>query len=442
MRLSITLRNVQHISSGSISLDLSRNGLFCVVGKNGVGKTTIIKALMNLHSADAFSKTSPAGIFHNDSEIVYSYEDRNYQFRYDPVMGTLNSRDLVPRALREAVAVELPMPHGQRFNTFQQISSADNDIRTAVVFRDYYVPEGLISFLTFIYGAGKFEDLKAVDVGRNTFYFLPLKDDRYVREDHLSTGEFFLISLYRNIIKGRRLIVIDELDLGLDASAQVHLMQWLRGFCSDNNVNILFTTHSLAIMRKLEAGELIFIECENGETSARQVSYNFVKTAMYGFAGWDRYILTEDSMLEAFLRYLIDLYCSEGLYNTFHVIPVGGGEHVVHLLKRNFRQRFLTDPANVIAVLDGDQRGFRHARGDDVHCIPFESVEKKLYQDYMEMKFLPNYAREAGFKDAKDFYKQAKRDRVLTQQSALQYLHDNYQADFERFSRVIRAFLN
>ncbi|MNP64939.1 hypothetical protein D3C76_1604840 [compost metagenome] len=105
------------------------------------------------------------------------------------------------------------MPWGQRFNAFQSISSADKDIRTAVSISDYSVPEELILLLADVYGDNKFSGLKEVKIGRNNYYIMPLKDDRYVREDHLSSGEFFLISLYRKIKGSAKLIVIDEIDI-------------------------------------------------------------------------------------------------------------------------------------------------------------------------------------------------------------------------------------
>ena len=39
------------------------------------------------------------------------------------------------------------------------------------------------------------------------------------REDYLSSGEYFLIRLYRTIMSSARLIVIDEIDISLDAVA-------------------------------------------------------------------------------------------------------------------------------------------------------------------------------------------------------------------------------
>lgn len=256
MQLYIEVRNVQHINDLRIDLGLNRDGLTCIVGKNGVGKTTLIKSIRNLKIADTFSKMAQPGAIKPDSEIKYICNGADYHFTYDHELEDLNSKNIFPQDLKKQIEVELPMPWGQRFNAFQSISSADGDIRTAVMLGDYSAPEELILLLADVYGSNKFSDLKEIRVGKNNYYIMPLRDDRYVREDHLSSGEFFLISLYRKIKGESKLIVIDEIDISLDAAAQSRLIGWLRRFCVAESISIVFTTHSMAIMRTMNDGEL------------------------------------------------------------------------------------------------------------------------------------------------------------------------------------------
>ena len=155
MQLCIEVRNVQHIKNLRIDLDLNRNGLTCIVGKNGVGKTTLIKSIRNLKVADTFSKMAQPGAIKLGSKISYTYDGKAYDFEYDPKLEDLNSKDVFPQDLKKQIEVELPMPWGQRFNTFQSISSADNEIRTAVMLGDYYVPDELILLLADVYGDDK-----------------------------------------------------------------------------------------------------------------------------------------------------------------------------------------------------------------------------------------------------------------------------------------------
>jgi len=56
-------------------------------------------------------------------------------------------------------------------------------------------------------------------------------------------------------------------------------------------------------------------------------------------------------------------------------------------MRRNSDEHFLTNPDNVISVLDGDQRGLRHSKRQKVYCIPIDSVEKGLLADYLSGDF-------------------------------------------------------
>ena len=84
-----------------------------------------------------------------------------------------------------------------------------------------------------------------------------------------------------------KLIVIDEIDISLDASAQVNLIKQLRQFCNDYEVNIIFTTHSLALMKTLADSELYYMESNDAVISFRNVSYNYIKSELFCFVGWD-----------------------------------------------------------------------------------------------------------------------------------------------------------
>lgn len=385
MILNINIKNIQHINNFSVEIDASGYGLKCIVGKNGVGKTTLIKCIRNFSRSDTFSKTSPAEIFSKESQIDYDIDGSAYSFSYDEVTNGLEMKKPIPISDRENVDVELPIPHGSRFNFFQSISNANDAIVKAIAFQTYDKPNELIELLNSTYSTNKFDKLIEIEEKGNKYYCLLMGDDgRYIREDYLSSGEFFLISLYRKVKSRKKLIVIDELDISLDAAAQVFLVKKLREYCEKFSVNILFTTHSLALMRTLECDELYYLTNENGNVNVSSVSYNYIKSLLFGFEGWDKYILTEDEVLENYLEYLIKNYCKDTFYR-YKIIYVGGGVNVVDLMERNVKSQFLSSPENVICILDGDQKDLKHVtRHRNVYCIPQLSVEKDLYSSYQE----------------------------------------------------------
>lgn len=221
-----------------VDLDLSSCKLTCIVGRNGAGKTTLVKAIQNLQFADTFARTSPASIFNTDSAVIYTAEDDKYSFYYDPEIRTLNSKDIIPDEIKASIDAELPMPYGQRFNFFQNIISADLDIRRSIVLDNHERPLELIKMLNEIYSTSRFDTLVEIKIKKTNYYCVLLDDSKYIREDYLSSGEFFLISLYRKIKGGAKLIAIDEIDISLDAAAQTKLAGKLREFCEKYKVNI------------------------------------------------------------------------------------------------------------------------------------------------------------------------------------------------------------
>jgi len=385
MKLNIKINNVQQIADLRFSINFDHGPIVCVTGKNGAGKTTLVKAIRNLTNSDTFAKTSSEDVFKESSSIEYEINDLRLIYSYEKSIETINCRTPVPMEYRTKIYVELPIPHGERFTFFQRISNLDADIRTAVVLKNFTKPDALINFLHRIYDNKNFDNLVAIDIKGVTYYCRLMVGTRYLREDYFSSGEYFLINIYRRVSQGYRLIVIDEIDISLDAAAQVRLIESLRDFGAANDVRFLLTTHSLAMMQTLKPQEIFHLEFEQstGVAKIENVPYNYIKSILFGFKGWDKYILTEDAVLKEFLEYLIRTYC-KGIYFSYNIIYIGGGSSTTDLMRRNREEEFFSSADNVISVLDGDQRILRHAKKSSTFCIPFESLEKELLAHCLE----------------------------------------------------------
>ena len=302
------------------------------------------------------------------------------------------------------------MPHGQRFNFFMTLFNADHDIRSKIVLGHYERPDRLIEFLSSIYGERRFENLIAVRFRHGMCCCILREDGWYLREDYFSSGEYFLINLFRKITEGEQLVFIDEIDISLDANAQARLASELRVLCRESNAKLVFTSHSLAIMQTLEAGELLYLE--RGETGATltPMSFSFVKSLMFGFRGYDRFIITEDDVLKGFLEYVIQRYCQPAFF-SYVIIIAGSGAQAVEMMRRNRRNEFLGPSAQVITILDGDQRRDDAAHGE--YCVPIANVEAALHQVYQQSDF--PWRIEGGDElGPKPLYKRLIRDRVIS----------------------------
>ena len=366
MIFKFSLFNIQHIKELHFETDLSAHEVTCIVGKNSAGKTTLVRTIANLKSADTFSKTASPYIFSTDSQVVYDIDGKEYDYKFDSKQKVIDTKSIIDSELKRSIEVELPIPHGNRFSHFQRLGEINDRLQTLISLHKFRTPNELISFLSKIYGSDRFLNLKEVKI-KNTLYYFILKDKGfYIREDYLSSGEYFVIHLYKLIQKRKKLIVIDEIDISLDASAQVKLLEELRKFCKSYEVNIIFTTQSLALMKSFSSkGEekLDYLENTGGVVSIQKKSYNYVKSILYGFNGWDKYILTEDEKLESYLNFLLK---NEPLDNLrYKIIYIGGGTNVVDLMTRNSSEEFFSSAQHVISILDGDQRNEKYCKNND-----------------------------------------------------------------------------
>ena len=424
-----------------MELDLSAYRLTCIVGRNGVGKTTLVRALKNISQSDTFLRTAPSGIFSTDSKIRYWVEGEEVTFEFDGRISSLNCRKEISERMRRLCSVELPIPHGDRFNYFQSISRADRHIRQQIVLEEYQYPEELVKFLSSVYSSDKFESLIETRVDGKSYFSILAKDGTYLREDYFSSGEYFLINLYRAIKGSSRLIVVDEIDISLDAAAQVKVLEHLREFARRYRCNIVFTTHSLAMMRTLDDRELFYMERCGGETVLRSVSYGYVKSLLYGFSGWDRYILTEDWVLHDFLNSLIQSKIRDVFFN-YKIIYIGGGAQVVDLLRRNREAKFFSEPRNVIAVLDGDRIRKDSAGEQGVFYLPFDNIEKVLYEHFGNIDFPNAEVRGRRFSRPKDLFGALIHERLMSMNQISEYVLKKYERELEPLLEELRRFLS
>ncbi|WP_045760382.1 AAA family ATPase [Xanthomonas albilineans] len=439
-RLQVTLEAIQHVAHLHLDVDLSKNGLMCMVGRNGAGKTTLVRALRNLSKSDTFIRTATPYAFSEKSRIVYDLDGEQVTFAYDRRVRSIDCRGKISKQLRELVDAELPMPYGARFSYFKSASEADQDIRTAIALETYHLPDELIAFLNAVYETNRYSAMVEVRVRGKNYYALVREDGTYMREDYLSSGEHFLINLYRTIKGTSKLLVIDEIDLSLDAAAQANLPGWLRAFCAEYDRKILFTTHSLALMRQLEADELFYMSAEVDSVSIKPTSYSHAMLMLFGFVGYDRYIVTEDKKLTALIYHLIKKYCPTTLL-SYKVIYIGGASQVAGFVESNESDQFLAAPENVIGLLDGDQYKERYAQHASIHTLPLKSVEKALWAARSEDLNFPFSTPRENFTSDKDFERYLIDTKVAKQEEIFDYLIERHEIGFRKIEKILIKLL-
>lgn len=445
LNFKLQIKNIQHIKDFTFEVDLSKNKLMAVVGKNGVGKTLLFKSIQNLITSNTFSKTSNKHIFNQDSQIIYTIDfHKSYIFIYNDSVETLDLKENIDDETIKNINVELPIPFGERFQ-FIRFGDIDSSLRANIVTQKYNKPEQLIELLNFIYDTDRFNNLIEVEISKKKFYAIVLEDDYYIREDYLSSGEYFVINIYKLIQSRCKLIAIDEIDISLDAMAQVRFIKKLREIIQEYEINLIFSTHSLGIMKMLESNELFYMDFNDGNCTIENKSYNYIKSLLYGFTDYDKYLLVEDDVLKDFIDFILS---GEKIFHKYIVLPIGGADNVVKLMEKNSEKEVFGKIENVKSVLDGDMssKTIYNSRGD-ILFLPFESIEKDLYSFNLSENFI-NFTQEEINKfnlqnvNAKTLYKVVIREEKKTQIEIFEFLKSKKTSQVDIFKSDLIEFLN
>lgn len=450
MKLSININKLQHITNGCIEFDIEDKNLICIAGKNGVGKTSLIKSMYLTKDLNIFKTNNHQMIIEKDTEISISihkmvngkdeiFEKLNYN--YDPKIQYLNTKNII----KSQINIELPIPSGSRFTAYPKLANIDEELRGKYIRDEYEQDDGIIDFLNSIYpNCNKFTNLKKVNIGKKEYYFLILDNGKYVREDHLSSGEYFIINIYKMLIsENQELLVIDEIDISLDASAQVNLVRKINELCKKYNKKIIFTTHSLVIMKTLYNEleiPIYYLSNNNGELNIIKTSYGFISEEMFGFKEYDKYIVTEDRTLEKYIEYILSTLPESSLKKKIRILYIGGAEEVKDFLQGSRFSILNSKKKDTIAILDGDKRNVELA--ERIFHVPFESVEKELYAKCKgkedKYNLPPNFSPPSNCK-AKKYYSYL--TECLDEKSILKIIEEGWENEIETLKNNISEFL-
>lgn len=380
----VNIQSIKGLAELEANFDFSKKDVVIITGKNGAGKTTLIKAFRLLYDLQVFDKTSNANSLNANSSVTFRLGDvvPELSFTYNEKLKALDTKQPLPS--KKLVLSELPIPFGNRFERFSLVAKFDADMRTNIASNQYVPAEGITDFLSSIYPEGEhFHELKQTRIERYTFYFLLQESDYYIREDHFSSGEFFLIQLYRLVTSGAKLIVIDELDISLDASAQVKFLDSIKPILTEYGSKLIMVTHSLALMETANEGDLYYLERQGDTATLEQRSFGYVKSDLYGFKGRDRYILVEDVVLEEFIKYLIKNFDIKPFFN-YEIIVVGGEPQVRGMAVKNDELEIFGHSDQVIIITDADifEQVRRQYKGPTkVIASPVQDIELYIWQN-------------------------------------------------------------
>lgn len=418
-----------------------------ITGKNGSGKTTLFKALGNIINADFFSNYSSPYTIKENSEIIIQLPEV-IKYSYNKKINKIDTKDLVPLNIKDTIYVELPIPHGQRFQYFRTLSEIDKDLRAAITFKKYNKPNELIKILSNIYIGRKFDNLIEVNIKNKRYYAFLNKDNTYTREDYFSSGEYFTINLYKIITDKYKFIFIDEIEISLDAQAQVNLIKEMRNICEENDKKLIFTTHSIPILESLNQNETYYFdECTK---EINELSFNHIKSLLFGYKGnFDKYILTEDEILKEYISYTIKkIEHKKGrVFNLkIKTLTIGTAQSTYSLFLKNEKDKIFDEKkSNVSCILDKDVTNIKnhHYTHKELLFIPYNNIESILFYEVDKYNDLAGFDinKTKHIKKAKSFYRYIIK-LGFTNSRIFEYLDSKKEKDVDDFEKSLTTFLN
>lgn len=368
-----TLRNIT-LTQGSMrgltefEMDL-QYPISVIAGENGCGKSTLLAiASCAYHNrikgykpidrkntyytfSDFFIQSSeelpPEGIIINYQFLYNNWRGREsglgWQYRQKKRGGKWNNYNR--RIKRNVVyfGIQRAVPHNERsahksYRSRFKIDSIDEKFRAKIC----EIAGRILgrTYLTF-------------ELRKHSKYSLPLVETKGVRYSgfNMGAGESAVFEILSAIFESGKgsLLVIDEIELGLHEEAQERFIEELKKLCSDTRCQIICSTHSYTILKKLPPEARFFLEKKGKKTKITSgISAELACKKLSNRGNGELDVIVEDEVAAAIVQRGLPYSIRERI----NVIPIGSISAVLRLLA----SRYLEKKDSLVCVLDGDMR--------------------------------------------------------------------------------------
>jgi len=220
---------------------------------------------------------------------------KNSDVRKKRPNGKWNNNDERPNRVVSFMGINriLPPSESSAHKVYRN-SFADDNLATDV-------EKKLKQYATTIFGYS-YDDVKLHS--HNVYKLFSVKKRIGYTGFNMGAGENAVLSMLYEILSAGEgaLIVIDEIELGLHASAQSRFIGVLKEICNDNHCQIVCSTHSKWILDSLPpCARLLISSNEMNTTVIPEVSTNYAIGVMSGKDVPELDILVEDEIAETFV---------------------------------------------------------------------------------------------------------------------------------------------
>lgn len=389
--LAIRLQNLRGIEDLAVEFEYP---VSVIAGGNASGKSTVLFAAACAYAVPGarFWDFSPArlfpGYYPQKSERQDERREANIDFDYRTPEGRYPMRWRRGRRWSRSFFGRIGAEQPARPVCLRTLSDLSNSPEARGMRRIYRIQIPLEEKsmtavqLQFAQSLLPFEYEEVVDLSyeRQKFLFATQKNGARYSELHMASGERAVIRLSQEIaqLEGA-LVLIDEVETSLHPWAQKLLMLQLQRLALRNNLQIIVTTHSPAVLNAVPRLGRIFLERDEAGRVATTPSYrDVIQDALYGRSDDKLHLLCEDEVAEAVLNGVLDyLIPLERIEREAVRIgrDTGADEFPTHA--KAFRQ--FGQINNFVFILDGDQQ----TRGIE------EKIRQNAQNENVPVLFLP-----------------------------------------------------
>jgi iron complex transport system ATP-binding protein len=188
-----------HIVLHDVNLVMDKPGLYCILGPNGVGKSTIVKCINKI----------------------------NEPLSGDVFLDGVNLKDMELKDISKKVT----------FVPAHQTDAFSMSVIDTILIGRYNKSK---------WGSQK-QDLKRV---YETMRLLHIEDLTYRKYNELSAGQHQKVTIARGLVQDTPVLILDEPTANLDVQYQVYITEMLRAIAEKRNMIILMISHDLNITAK------------------------------------------------------------------------------------------------------------------------------------------------------------------------------------------------
>ena len=362
-----------------------------VVGENGTGKSTILAlATCAFHNDTSFYPRNKIRSNSTNIKPYYTYNDFfTFTKKEDGIInieiiseyltkngihsdtrkkyenGKWNNYDSRPKRIVSYLGINRIVPpsesktHRNYARYFQKVNTLEEQQL-----------DKLTTALSLIFG----KNYTGIDLMKYNSYHL-FKATRSSLEYtgfNMGAGENAVLELLTEIMLAGKgsLIVIDEIELGLHAKAQLKLIEILKKWCCEYHCQIICSTHSSFILDSIPLQGRLFLSRTNGNLDIiPEISSSFAFEKLSGRKGLELDVFVEDDMGKAFLSNIIPCCLRERV----NIMIIGSCEAIIRSIASHYREK----KYNFIAFFDGDQRTLKQSQLGKIK----KALETKFDQD-------------------------------------------------------------